>query len=355
MKVCLLINSFNLGGAEKLMYDMAAALEAKGVEVHLVAMKKAETELEKKIFAKLLDKNFRVGAIDKPVGSGKVKSVLAIRKYLKKNKIDVLHTNGQSPDFYGRLATVIYPKTKNLVTIHNTMGYSRKIEKLFGFITDAYSAVSKQAAEYTAKTLGVKKSIAVVDNSIDVSRYEKTADKSEKFRILSVGRVVKQKGYVNVAARMSDYLTENPDAEWVIVGEMHQDEKYLESLLKLIDEKVKDRVVLTGAVTNPEEHYKSADCFLLPSENEGFGIAYIEAMAAKLPVICNKVGVILDVEKMNGKFFDLGEKDLCECINESRNMNAEEIEKNYILCRDNYSLEAKAQQYIEIYENLKRR
>ncbi len=351
MNVCLLINSFNLGGAEKLMYDVSQVLKNRGINVYLVAMKQAETELEKTVFAMLNNAGIQVDSIGKPVGTQKGKAILSIRQFLKKHRIDILHTNGPSPDFYGRLATVLYPKSKTVVTFHSTGRYRRKIEQLLKGLTGAYTAVSNQAAEYAEQTLGVKK-VFVIDNGIDFDRYKKGQKNSDEYRILSVGRVVPEKGYRNVVAGICDYLNNHPDAYWYIVGETAQNPEYFSEVSALIDKAVRERIIFTGAVTNPEDYYKSADCFLLPSEYEGFGIAYVEAMAAKLPVICNKVGVILDIEKNGGSVVELNPQDMTSCIEKANNITTEQIEFNYEFCKKNYSVEAKTEQYIEIYQSL---
>ena len=186
MKVGILINSFNLGGAEKLVYDVARILKKREISFTLISMKRAETKIELQIENKLINMGYEVASINKPAKKRRCASILAIMKLVRNRKIDILHTNGQSPDFYGRLAKLLLPNLKIIVTIHSTSGYSIGIEKYLSALTTKYTAVSKQAARYAQNDLRIKKDICVIDNGIDFSQYIKTKENTKnRFIILS--------------------------------------------------------------------------------------------------------------------------------------------------------------------------
>ena len=350
MNICLLINSFNLGGAEKLIYDIAEQLQKKQKSLIVISMKKAETPLEKRISNGLTEKGIRIDSVNKPAGGKKIAAVLTIRRLIKKYNIDILHTNGQSPDFYGRVAALLCRNVKTVVTIHNTAGYSRKTEQLLDFATDAYTAVSEDAAQYSRNELDIK-NITTVNNGIDFDRYSNSNQRNGKI-ILSVGRTVPQKGYVNVAAEMSEFLKKNTDFYWYIVGENSQDPAYFDKLNSLIDDNVKERVIFTGAVTDTEENYKKASIFLLPSEYEGFGIAFIEAVAAKLPIICNKVGVIHDIIEAGGTVACLKNGKLEDAIISALAFSEAQLNYNFEYCKNHYSIQAITEEYIKVYRSV---
>jgi glycosyltransferase involved in cell wall biosynthesis len=52
---------------------------------------------------------------------------------------------------------------------------------------------------------------------------------------------------------------------------------------------VSDRVHFLGGTDHPEDLYRSADLFLLPTREDAWGIAIIEAMAAGVPVVTTAV------------------------------------------------------------------
>jgi glycosyltransferase involved in cell wall biosynthesis len=53
---------------------------------------------------------------------------------------------------------------------------------------------------------------------------------------------------------------------------------------------LQDRVTFSGEQNDPRPHLARADVFLLPSRQEGFSVALLEAMASALPAIVTDVG-----------------------------------------------------------------
>ena len=62
------------------------------------------------------------------------------------------------------------------------------------------------------------------------------------------------------------------------------------------------RVVFTGSVRNVEDYLRAAEIFAFPTEDEAFGIALVEAMAAGLACVATAVGGIKDIirDRENG-------------------------------------------------------
>ena len=110
--------------------------------------------------------------------------------------------------------------------------------------------------------------------------------------ILSVGRLVKRKGFDMVIAAMNR-LKDKPYEYWII-GE--GDDKA--RLTRLIQEyELQEKVKLLGNVPNPEiyRYFKACDVFIMPSREidgdvEGFGIVFLEAGVFRKPVIGGRSG-----------------------------------------------------------------
>lgn len=95
------------------------------------------------------------------------------------------------------------------------------------------------------------------------------------------------------------------DVALEIVGDGEQRES-LKALVKEL--RISDKVQFHGTLLRQDIDalYKSCDCFVLPSAYETFGVAYIEAMAAGLPVIATRCGGPEDfVTKENGILVDI--------------------------------------------------
>ncbi len=135
---------------------------------------------------------------------------------------------------------------------------------------------------------------SVVNNGVDIERFSYTPrTKTELKMVLSVGAVKPRKGTLELVRAMAEVRRQIPDAQCVIIGSLTQEIAYVGQIRAAIrDLHLEDCVQLLGHV--PDETlmrwYRDADIFVVPSMNdgwkfEGYGIVYLEASAAGLPVI----------------------------------------------------------------------
>lgn len=134
--------------------------------------------------------------------------------------------------------------------------------------------------------------------------------------ILTVSRMVdteQYKGYDRVLEALPALLPSYPALRYLLVGKYDQVEKRrLDAIIDKLG--LQKHVVFTGFVPDEEIalYFKLADLFIMPSEKEGFGIVFIEAMYYGLPVIggnkdgsvdalCNgELGTIIDPDNLPG-------------------------------------------------------
>lgn len=105
--------------------------------------------------------------------------------------------------------------------------------------------------------------------------------------LLTVARlsaVERYKGHDRIIAAMPAILRHEPSAVYLIVGD-GDDRPRLEALAR--ETGLTDRVIFAGNVPQQElaDYYRLADAFAMPSTGEGFGIVFLEAAAAGLPVV----------------------------------------------------------------------
>ena len=155
----------------------------------------------------------------------------------------------------------------------------------------------------TVRSLGYKGQAEIVPNGVNSKHFSKTyaADELLETRqsfgfekgstiLITTSRLVK-KNAVDDVIRALPLL---PGKVKFVVGGIGPD---LEMLQKLAREKgVSDRVRFLGQINHAEmpKYLKSSDVFIRPSLSEGFGISFIEAFAAGLPVIATQEGGIAD-------------------------------------------------------------
>lgn len=175
-----------------------------------------------------------------------------------------------------------------------------------GIIKKLKKRALDRAAEVTVVSNELKRQIVelygksntlIAPMGIDIEQFEQSSVKKDTVKsqheILFVGRLDKIKGVTYLIQAM-----EKIDAKLVIVGD-----GVLRSELEEQAKTFGDKVHFMGAVEHSElaEIYSEADVFVAPSitmENgatEGFGLVFIEAMAAGIPVIGTKTGGIKDI------------------------------------------------------------
>jgi glycosyltransferase involved in cell wall biosynthesis len=127
--------------------------------------------------------------------------------------------------------------------------------------------------------------IAVALPGVDPPQLPR-ARKNDRFRFLSVGSLIPRKGYFDLIAAYGR-LT---DLDWHadIVGDPSLDPAHAaEVSRRYMALGLGDRVTMLGALAEDilATRYAEADCFVLASHYEGYGIAYTEAIMHGLPVI----------------------------------------------------------------------
>lgn len=129
--------------------------------------------------------------------------------------------------------------------------------------------------------------------NVEASKINYELPKTGKI-ILSVGRLVKRKGFAKVIAILPELLKKFPDLSYYIIGEGEEKENLKRQAQGL-------PVTFLGFVPDEElsHYYQLADVFVMPALDlpynvEGFGIVYIEANAFGKPVVAGKTGGVED-------------------------------------------------------------
>lgn len=155
---------------------------------------------------------------------------------------------------------------------------------------DRIQAISAYLAAW-AKKLGARCPVDVVSNGVDTADFSnRTSDFGPSKMVVSVSRLVKKNG-LDALIRAFRYLPD--DTSLLLVGGGEEDAN-----LRAISarEGLSDRVRFAGAVSNDKvvSYLAQASVFCRPSRSEGLGTAFLEAMAAGVPVVATPVGGIPD-------------------------------------------------------------
>jgi len=119
----------------------------------------------------------------------------------------------------------------------------------------------------------------------------------QEFTFLSAGRLVKSKNFSLLLKVFSQIAKDNDKVRLIIQGSGPEEDKLKAESRKLqVDNKI---TFLPYSAEGLKESYLGADCFVLSSNHEGWGLVVIEASLYNLPVIMTDVGCSGEIVKNN--------------------------------------------------------
>ena len=207
-----------------------------------------------------------------------------------------------------------------ITTLHGTditlVGKDKTYEPVVTFSineSDAITAVSQNLKDETYKSFPIRKEIEVIHNFVDVGRFNKKpidafrkviAPNGEKILMhASNFRKVKR---VDDVIRIFAAVRKSMPAKLLMVGDGPERPATEELVRELgIDEDVR----FLGKQEQMEDILAVSDVFLLPSEYESFGLAALEAMAARAVVISSNAGGLteINVQDVTGFMANVGD------------------------------------------------
>ncbi len=149
-------------------------------------------------------------------------------------------------------------------------------------------AIVKEAVKYGLDPARAR----VIRPAVDPKKFcpvEKTRSAKQNLKIISIGNLLKVKGYEHALKAMRQLKDQNIPFDYEIIGQ-GKDRELITQAIK--DLKLTSCVVLTGQLEPSlvREKLCNADVFLLSSLSEGISNAALEAMACGLPVITTDCG-----------------------------------------------------------------
>lgn len=234
--------------------------------------------------------------------------VPALRRLIREQHIDLVHTHLYHANLYGRLAAR-KEGVPAIASVHNTY----KKRKWYRHLINRWLA--RKTFVVTAGSEDVERDLLEVDclpkakvvrlpNSIDLSRVEtklSVAEAKQRFGfapsdivIGTVGRVEEQKGQAFLLEAFAR-LSQRPaggQLKLLLVGDGRLLSQLKESAERL---GITQTSCFPGNIAKLADVYRSIDIFVMPSLWEGLSLAMLEAMAAGLPIVATEVGGARDV------------------------------------------------------------
>lgn len=350
------------GGTERVTACVANAL-ARQYEVHVASLCKSGKENFYYLNENIKDVTlFKEKSVDyKRKFFSCVKN---IRRYCKKNKIDILIDVDIILDVFSVPALLGLPVslvswehfnfTENLGVPLRDWG-----RKLAACFADVIVTLTKQdKLEYESR-LHLKCPVVQIYNPVfnSMEKLKSSYDENSKI-IFSAGHLIRRKGFDLMIESARIVLSKHPDWEWHICGE-GEERPRLEQ--QIAEAGLQGKVKLQGRAGVMEDYYSHAAMFVLTSRAEGFGLVLTEAKAFHLPVVsfnckCGPSEIILD--GVNGYLipcFDiqLMAQKICTLIEDTEIRRT--FSENAMLDTEKFALDAIIRQWTTLLDNLGRR
>jgi len=288
---------------------------------------------------------------------------------VSKHKIDVLHVHYAIPHAYAAyMAKKILDENGHkipiITTLHGTditlVGNHPFYKPAVTFSinkSDIVTCVSKSLMEDTREFFGIKRDIKVIPNFIDIEKYERKHNISEK-NFISQGdeKIIVHVSNFRPLKRIIDVLkifekvNSEISSKLIMVGDGPDKKKAKDYLRK---NNLKNRVIFLGKTNEVDEILCSSDLFLLPSEKESFGLAALEAMALKVPVISTNTGGLkeLNINGNSGYTSDIGDIDSM-ASNAIKILSDKSLKKKYRSQAFENAKKYDIKKIIPLYENI---
>lgn len=175
-------------------------------------------------------------------------------------------------------------------------------------------------AEMAKKAVGEKggRKVVVVNPGVEINQESEIGNRElrkkynleNKIVLLSVGRLVKRKGFDMVIEALPQILKQISNIAYVIAGSGEEINNFK---FKIENLKLNDKIILITDADDREKNawYNACDIFIMPAREidgdfEGFGIVYLEANLAGKPVIAGNSGGVRDavIDGLNGLMVD---------------------------------------------------
>lgn len=313
MKIKLIIIVKNIDGGVGTFLNQLSNLPAffnNGLDVFLLVLKKeTNTFLSKFSYMsyfphpKIRDYyNFGPSEI-----SEFIKEWFYLKKEISKIKPDiVLSIDTRCNLLACLLKKISFGETKLILTNHNnvekvmdeklskkTMVLVRLISRFLFSAADEIVCVSKGLNESFTDFFRITKKIHTIPYGINAEKakllgqepIEKIHRKyfiGNKKRIISVGRLEKQKDFVTLIRAFKRVNEKIKNSELILIGEGAEKTILLDLVRKL---EIENSVIFLGWQYNIFSFLRKSDIFVLSSNYEGFGYVLLEAMSQGLPII----------------------------------------------------------------------
>jgi len=291
MRIIQLIDSLDLGGAEKMAVTYANSLVVNAEFSGLVVTRK-EGALRKNIHdgVSYLFLN-KKKSID-------FKAILKLKKYCKTNKVQFIQAHSSS-FFLACLVKMVYPKIQIIWHDHygklvSTTRESSFVIRIFSILFSGVIAVSKELEAWSIKNLFCKRILYLqnyISNNSNTIHETKLHGKEGK-RVVYIANLRPQKNHLLFLEVINSVHNKFPEWTFHLVGNDLNDAYSTSIKDKIKHYQLEEVVFIYGSIEDVENCISQSEIGVFTSISEGLPVALLEFGKQNKPVVATNVGQI---------------------------------------------------------------
>ena len=225
--------------------------------------------------------------------------------------------------------------------------------------SDCVTSVSESLKQDTLNVFEVHKEIKVIPNFVDFSKHQHHDEDCQRSLIAPDDqKIITHISNFRKVKRIDDvievfYRTQKEvNAILIMVGDGPERLRTMETCEKL---GIENKVKFLGKSNQVYQILCYSDLFILPSASESFGLAALEAMMMRVPVISTNVGGLpeVNIEGESGYLFELGDVEgmaqkSIALLNDEQKLESMK-DRAYTLAK-RFDIEAIVSQYVVVYK-----
>lgn len=240
-------------------------------------------------------------------GGGRRKAVRSLVELLRRERIDLLHTNLYHANLIGRLAAR-RAGIPCVISIHNTYIKPKWHRRLINWWLARHhtEAIIVDSTDIRHDILRYdyiqEKLINVIPSAVDLSRSESALTRqaarerlglnADAYVLGTIGRLEEQKGHRFLLDALGCLNRQGLNIVLLLIGGGRKEAALREQAIRLA---LGDQIRFLGMRDDLGDLFRAMDLFVMPSLWEGLSLAMLSAMAAGLPVVATNVGGVREV------------------------------------------------------------
>ena len=297
-------NHLNVGGISSYLLTLAGGLKQKGHQIYLAS---SGGELQDK-FIQAGITIFKVPLKTKNEISPKILiSFWKLKKFSRELNIDIIHSHSRTTQVVGCWLGRALARP-HIFTCHGFFK-PKLMRRIFGCWGQKVIAVSQPVKDHLIIDFKLKESkVKVINNGIDTKNFgdfsareivRKSLAPPDAFLVGIIARLSDVKGHLYLIQAMSEVVKNFPSARLLIIGQGKMKAALIKEIASL---GLKNSVRIMAEVQNTKDLLAAMDIFVMPSLQEGLGLALMEAMAQGVAVVGSAVGGIKSLiqDRLNG-------------------------------------------------------